>query len=139
MANGARVCSDIPRSCQQILCPVTVAYSPSRLTGQFNPGKAPKHTTIGALGWYDGTKGMQLRVYWQDSQRNLVGYVYDNSWYSVGVIVGQVPRRVRASALDWDNGANIRVYFQADSRDILEHCYDGDAWFVGSTVANGGE
>ncbi|KAH8745417.1 fungal fucose-specific lectin-domain-containing protein [Hyaloscypha sp. PMI_1271] len=105
--------------------------------GEFNPGKAPKHTTIGALAWYDSTRGMQVRVYWQDSQRDLVGYEYDQSWNSVGVIVGQVPRRVRASALDWNNGANIRVYFQAGSRDILEHCYDGDAWFVGGTVAGG--
>ncbi len=75
-------------------------------------------------------------MYWQDSQRNLVGYVCDGSWYSAGVVVGPVLGRARVSALDWDNGANIRLYYQADNRSILEHCDDGDAWFAGSTVAS---
>lgn len=106
--------------------------------GDFSTDKAPRHSSISAIGWYDS--GVFLRVYWHDSSRNFTGSEYNNgSWADAGTVIELLPGATQSSSIQWDSGEKIRFYYQARSNDILEQCNDGDGngdvWYSGSVVA----
>jgi hypothetical protein len=102
------------------------------VVGQFNPGRAPSHTPITALGWYDSS--IKLRVYWEDIARNLLGSSWTGGWTSAAKVLGPLVG-TEVSAVQWNNGASVRIYDEGTNEDIVEQCTDGGAWYTGQGVA----
>jgi Fungal fucose-specific lectin len=102
--------------------------------GQFNPAKAPTATParISAVAWFNS--GVNIRVYWEDEEGNVLLCGWTNGWGSVEKVIGPL-YGTKISAIQWNNGGNVRIYYQARSNDIDEQCNDGGAWYVGQGAA----
>nr|UWK20060.1 fucose-specific lectin [Trichoderma albolutescens] len=107
-------------------------YDAGWYEGGFNPGVALKNSGIAATGWFNS--GVQLRLYWQDSQGQMTGYKWSGSWSPTGSI-NPVPVGTHMSAINWNSGGNIRVYYQSFNGSISEECNDGDSWYNGQGAA----
>ncbi|KAL1748021.1 fungal fucose-specific lectin-domain-containing protein [Schizophyllum fasciatum] len=103
--------------------------------GEFNVGRAPGRTQIGAL---CGTwRGVVLDVYWLNVESEITRAAHiDGSWRTSRV-VGPLFRSARFVPEQWDGGRHIRVYYQASDNSIREICNDnGNAhWVPGSHIA----
>ena len=109
------------------------------MPGDFNPGKAPSHTPITALGWYDTS--IKIRVYWEDLERNLLSSNWVGGWSSVAKVAGPLVG-TEVSGVQWNNGVSVRVYSEGNADDVVEECTDSNegSWYTGqgvATTANG--
>ncbi|KAJ3559349.1 hypothetical protein NM688_g402 [Phlebia brevispora] len=99
--------------------------------GKLNGGKAPGHTPITAIG-YPGRGAAVQKVYWINTQNEIVQAEYKGNWTPTTTVMGPVRSGSGLAAAHWNNGQRIRLYYQSTDDSVLEICNDGDKWFSGS-------
>ena len=104
------------------------------MLGQFNPGKAPSHTPITALAWYDTS--VKIRVFWEDIERNLLTTNWVGGWSTAAKAIGPLVGTY-VSAVQWNNGVSVRIYSEGRIDDVVEECTDSSegSWYTGQGVA----
>ncbi|KAJ7107407.1 fungal fucose-specific lectin-domain-containing protein [Mycena epipterygia] len=100
--------------------------------GDFNGGKAPGGTQIGAL--YGDH--VVLDVYWINTDSEIIRCVLIGGIWRTSKVVGLLARGVRFAPAQWEGGNYIRVYYQSADNSVWEICKDNNGeWFSGGRIA----
>jgi len=104
-----------------------------KTVGHMAIGVIPKQSPISAFAWSGSYTGINIRIYWQDADRQLCELAWEGGW--------RPPKQAsymgntQFSAVQWDNGQHIRAYYQGSDRRIMEKCEEsGGIWYNGSRV-----
>ena len=109
------------------LVPVTDHFK-----GEFDPGKAPLRTPIGAVGF----GGNQIQVFWRDSNGHISSKKWTNCWNHTKVIHGIGPG-FGFTVSEWGLGESYRLYYEDYDNLLFEHCSEdsGESWFSGHKLS----
>lgn len=98
-----------------------------------NFGAALPGSAIAVTTWGDGP--YSIRVYFQDTDRNIIEKCWDgNGWYVGAMKLSSQPTRAALGVTSWPSGSGvgIRLYYATQGNVIKETCWDGNGWYEGS-------
>ena len=100
--------------------------------GEFNPGRAPLGTPLGAVVCRDA----QVQVYWRNFEGHIAGSKHTSGWQPTKVI-NEIGPGAGFTVLEWDEGNLLRIYFEDYNKLLFEYCSDngGETWFPGKQLS----